>query len=49
MMHAWAVWDVDGQAWMLGAMFDYAHCDTCEEKTHIEAVPLRAPSDGDTQ
>ncbi len=38
-MHdAWAVWSVDLQDWVLGATFDYAHCDNCEAETHIEEV-----------
>jgi hypothetical protein len=26
---AWAEWDPLTQAWVLGALFDYAHCHAC--------------------
>ena len=36
MRDAWAVWDVGTQNWVLGAVFDYAHCDRCGRETNIE-------------
>ncbi len=40
-MHdAWAVWDVRAQDWVLGAVFDYAHCDRCGGETDIEERSL---------
>lgn len=37
---AWADWDVELQAWTLGAVFDNAHCDDCEGECKIEGKPL---------
>ena len=36
MRDAWAVWDVEAQDWVLGAVFDYGHCDRCGRETNIE-------------
>lgn len=38
---AWAEWDVDEQTWILGNVFDYAHCTRCDGETRIEEVPLK--------
>lgn len=32
---AWANWDTSTQAWVLGAVFDYAHCHKCESETRL--------------
>jgi hypothetical protein len=40
MRDAWAHWDVVSQDWVLGAVFDYAHCDRCGRETDIEERPL---------
>ena len=41
MRDAWAVWDVETQNWVLGAVFDYGHCDRCGRETNIEERPLK--------
>ncbi|MGN6374010.1 MAG: hypothetical protein ACTHMG_00485 [Sphingomonas sp.] len=38
---AWADWDAAAQRWVLGAMFDYAHCHVCEGKTWLEERPIK--------
>ncbi len=42
---AWADWDTGTQQWVLGAIFDYAHCHRCESETSLEerAVPKPEP------
>jgi hypothetical protein len=40
MRDAWAHWDVGSQDWVLGAVFDYAHCDACGGETNIEERPV---------
>ena len=37
---AWAAWDVDSEVWVLGAVFDYAFCHTCEVETRLVEVEL---------
>ena len=37
---AWADWDSANQEWVLGAVFDYAHCHDCDGETNLEEVPL---------
>ena len=37
---AWAEWDEDQQDWVLGAIYDYAFCHTCQKDAHIEEQPL---------
>jgi len=32
---AWADWDAETQQWVLGAVFDYAHCHRCEGETSL--------------
>lgn len=36
---AWVDWDTATQQWVLGAVFDYAHCHGCEGKTHLVERP----------
>ena len=40
MRDAWAEWSEGEQDWVLGAVFDYAHCHKCDGKAHIEECPL---------
>ncbi len=37
---AWANWDTARQEWVLGAVFDYAHCHRCERETRLIEVEL---------
>lgn len=37
---AWAVWDRGRQRWVLGEIFDYGHCNDCEEESRLEELPL---------
>lgn len=37
---AWADWDPKTQQWVLGAVFDYAHCHRCDCETSITEVEL---------
>ena len=37
---AWADWDSARQEWVLGAVFDDAHCHDCEGETRLDEVPL---------
>jgi hypothetical protein len=37
---AWAVWDLDKQDWVLGAVFDDGHCEDCECGARLEEVEL---------
>ena len=45
MRDAWAVWDVDEQDWVLGAVFDYGHCDDCDGESRLEEIELAAEQD----
>ncbi|WP_188054108.1 MULTISPECIES: hypothetical protein [unclassified Sphingosinithalassobacter] len=36
---AWAEWDVAAQAWVLSAVFDYAHCHECHRDTRLVERP----------
>ena len=38
---AWANWDAGRQKWVLGAVFDYAHCHRCDCETSLIEVTLR--------
>ena len=40
MRDAWAVWDAREQDWVLGAVFDAGHCDTCEREATLGERPL---------
>jgi hypothetical protein len=40
---AWAMWDVDAQAWVLDTAFDYAHCHRCMGDTRLEQVVVTSP------
>ena len=37
---AWADWDSARQEWVLGAVFDYAHCHDYDGETSLDEVPL---------
>ena len=37
---AWGDWDVEAQDWVLGTVFDYAHCHACDGETNIEERPV---------
>jgi hypothetical protein len=37
---AWANWDTVEQQWVLGAVFDYAHCNKCDRETSIIQIEL---------
>jgi hypothetical protein len=41
---AWANWDTRMQVWVLGAVFDYAHCHKCDCETSLIEVELAASS-----
>lgn len=40
MRDAWAEWDVETQDWVLGTIFDHAHCNDCDGKTTLSEVAL---------
>ncbi len=37
---AWAHWDSRTQQWVLGAVFNYAHCHECEAESSLIEVEL---------
>ena len=37
---AWANWDTRAQQWVLGAVFDDAHCHRCECESRLIEVEL---------
>ena len=37
---AWAEWDVTAQDWTLRAVYDHAHCHTCDTETRLTEAPL---------
>ncbi len=39
---AWAEWNVEGQAWVLSEIFDFAFCHQC----HREAQLVERPAGG---
>lgn len=39
---AWADWDIGKQEWVLGAVFDYGHCQDCEGESSLEEVEIEA-------
>lgn len=41
---AWARWDEDAQAWVLGHVFDDGHCHRCERARSLEEVRSDARS-----
>jgi hypothetical protein len=43
---AWADWDTGKQEWVLGAVFDYAHCHKCDCETSIIEVELAPEAQG---
>ena len=36
---AWAEWDRDQQRWVLADMFDYSHCNDCDNESRLEELP----------
>jgi hypothetical protein len=38
---AWAEWNAEAQAWVLGAAYDYAFCHDCQKETRLVAVDLK--------
>lgn len=44
---AWAEWDVETQDWVLGAIYDYAFCHSCQEESRLEEVELPRTSEVD--
>lgn len=36
---AWAEWDTEKQEWVLGAIFDAGHCETCGGEARLEERP----------
>ena len=38
---AWAEWDEDAQDWVLGVIYDYAFCHTCQADAHLQEKPLK--------
>lgn len=38
---AWANWDTRSQQWVLGNVFDYAHCHGCDGETRLVEVELK--------
>lgn len=43
---AYAVWDVDTQAWVGGPVYDVAVCDDCGRETELEEVELKGDENG---
>lgn len=37
---AWADWSIEEQDWVLGAVFDYGHCQDCDGESSLEEVEL---------
>jgi hypothetical protein len=37
---AWANWDTREQQWVLGSVFDYAHCHKCDCESRLIEVKL---------
>lgn len=37
---AWANWDTSTQEWVLGAVFDYAHCHDCDAEARLVERPF---------
>jgi hypothetical protein len=35
---AWANWDIGAQQWVLGSVFDHAHCHRCDGETRLVEV-----------
>jgi hypothetical protein len=36
---AWADWDTPTQQWVLGNVFDYCHCHTCDRESRLKEIP----------
>lgn len=41
---AWADWDVERQAWVLGEVFDDGYCHRCECEARLIEKPLVDPA-----
>jgi hypothetical protein len=39
-LDAWAEWNVERQAWVLGATYDHTYCHKCDGETHLVEVEL---------
>ena len=37
---AWGEWDVEAQDWVLGTVFDHAHCHACQGETRLVEAEL---------
>jgi hypothetical protein len=40
---AWTNWATKQQEWVIGAVFDYAHCHRCDSETSLIEVELDPP------
>src|SRR3546814_16548982 len=40
----WADWDIQTQQWVLGAVFDCAHCPACDKETSIDQPEAKRAS-----
>jgi hypothetical protein len=45
---AWADWDTGSQSWVLGAVFDYAHCHRCERETSLTEREIGKTAEAET-
>jgi len=43
-LDAWAEWNVERQAWVLGATYDHTYCHKCDGETHAIEVKLAPTS-----
>jgi hypothetical protein len=43
MRDAWAVWDIELQAWVLGNVFDAGHCDACGGNSTLVEESIETP------
>jgi len=43
-LDAWAEWNVERQAWVLGATYDHTYCHKCDGETHAIEVELAPTS-----
>lgn len=39
---AWADWNPDTQQWELGEVFDYGHCNHCDDESSLVEIPIGA-------
>jgi len=47
MLDAWAVWDAESDAWVLGQTFDAGHCAHCDGEARIVEIEIEHPADVD--